>query len=168
MVKITLDEEVFKALSSETRVNILKELDGKQLTVTQLSTKTGLSKSAIHRHLEQLKGVDLIKKDAARKWVYYRLTWKATNILHPERARIVTALSISILLIVVGTFLFAAYAIGELDVTESAPGVEPALAHNVLYLFGGISCLVVSSVLSGVSWWLWNTRKPFGMKNINV
>lgn len=111
---ITLDRRAFKALASETRVEILKRLDGTQKTVSDLARELDMNKATMFQHLEQLVEVGLVKKDSEedrattikeapneapvagppKKWVYYRLSWKGKNVLHPERVKIAIALSL--------------------------------------------------------------------------
>ena len=43
--KITLDRETFKVLASETRVGILKNLDEKQMTVSDLARAMDMNKA---------------------------------------------------------------------------------------------------------------------------
>jgi DNA-binding transcriptional ArsR family regulator len=113
---ITLDRRAFKALASETRVEILKKLDGTQKTVSDLARDLDMNKATMFQHLEQLVDVGLVKKDSEedrattvkeapnvapvqgppKKWVYYRLSWKGKNVLHPERVKIALALSIAV------------------------------------------------------------------------
>ena len=90
MTKIVLDAEAFKALASDTRLQILKAVDARPLTVSELSRLLNLNKATVFEHLKQLMAADLTKRedDPARKWVYYRLTWKGKNVLHPENAQI--------------------------------------------------------------------------------
>jgi DNA-binding transcriptional ArsR family regulator len=89
MTKIVLDSEAFKALASDTRLEILKALDVRRLTVSELGRLLDLNKATVFEHLKQLTAADLVKKeDEGRKWVYYRLTWKGKNIVHPENAQI--------------------------------------------------------------------------------
>src|SRR5207249_2121871 len=49
--KITLDQESFKALASDVRVGILKRLDVRRETVTDLSNLLSLSKPTLLEHL---------------------------------------------------------------------------------------------------------------------
>lgn len=99
MTKIVLDSEAFKALASDTRLQILKALDARPLTVSELSRLLLLNKATVFEHLKQLMGADLAKRedDPARKWVYYRLTWKGRNVLHPENAQIFLMLGLAAL-----------------------------------------------------------------------
>lgn len=94
MAKVVLDSDAFKALASDTRLEILKALDVRRLTVTELGRVLDLNKATVFEHLKQLTAAGLVKKeDEGRKWIYYRLTWKGKNILHPEDAQIFLLLS---------------------------------------------------------------------------
>ncbi len=80
--EITLDKKVFEALSSETRIRILKYIKTKARTITELSKILGTSKSTVSQHLDKLMEAGLVKKsDERRKWVYYELTEKGKKIL---------------------------------------------------------------------------------------
>lgn len=96
--KITLDKEVFKTLASKTRIEILKSLDRRRKTLTELSKQFGMSMSTIKEHLDNLVSVDLIEqKDEGYKWKYYELTGKGKDILHPEDKKIWILLTISVI-----------------------------------------------------------------------
>lgn len=95
--KIILDSTTFKALASRTRLNILKNLDERQKTLSELSKIMDLNKATIYEHLFLLQEVGLVeKRNTESKWVYYKLTWKGTDLLHPEKKKIVVLLSISV------------------------------------------------------------------------
>ena len=95
MDKITLDREVFKALASDTRLDILKALDVRQKTVTELAKELELNKATVFEHLEKLEAVGLIQKldNEDRKWVYWQLTWTGKRLLHPEKITLAVLLS---------------------------------------------------------------------------
>ncbi len=112
---ITLDQESFKALASEVRVDILKKLDERRQTVTDLSGLLNLSKPTLLEHLEKLQAAGLVKRvDEGRKWIYYELSPKGKKLLHPEKVAIVLALSSVVVLAAVGLFLL---------LTASYPGL---------------------------------------------
>jgi hypothetical protein len=68
--------------------------------------------------------VGLVKKDdSPRKWVYYRLTWKGRNLLHPERVRVMVSLGIMLTVIVVGALIIAM----STDFTTTAPPDDPVV-----------------------------------------
>lgn len=84
--KITLDAETFKALASSTRLTVLKALDERRKTLSELSRDLELNKATVHEHLQLLLSAELVRKrdDEGRKWIYYELTWTGERILHPE------------------------------------------------------------------------------------
>src|SRR5438046_7197377 len=103
--KITLDQESFRALASDVRVDILKRLDSRRETVTDLSNLLQLSKPTLLEHLEKLQTAGLVKRiDEGRKWIYYELTDKGRKILHPEKVAITLALASAVVLAAIGAF----------------------------------------------------------------
>ena len=91
MSKVTLDINAFKALASDTRLDILRTLDGKKMSLKDISSATNLNKATLHEHLSKLNEAGLIKKKEreGHKWVYYKLSWKGESLLHPENTKIV-------------------------------------------------------------------------------
>jgi DNA-binding transcriptional ArsR family regulator len=87
--KITIDRKTFKTLASETRINILKSLDQRRKTLSELAKELGLSVSTVKEHMDSLLDAELIcLKDDGHKWKYYELTRKGSKILHPGETRI--------------------------------------------------------------------------------
>src|SRR5207247_10933203 len=116
--KITLDQESFRALASDVRVEVLKRLDARRETVTDLSNLLGLSKPTLLEHLEKLQNAGLVKRvDEGRKWIYYELSDKGRKILHPERVAITLALSAAVVLAMIG----AAYVLLSMSAQMAAP-----------------------------------------------
>ena len=85
MTKVTLDMDTFKALASDTRLDILRTLDGKKMSLKDISFETKLNKATLHEHLAKLNEAGLVKKKEreGHKWVVYKLTWKGESLLHP-------------------------------------------------------------------------------------
>ncbi|MEA2054052.1 MAG: winged helix-turn-helix domain-containing protein [Candidatus Thermoplasmatota archaeon] len=109
--KIIIDRDIFVALSSDTRIEILKELDERRKTLSEMAKNLDCNKSAIYKHLFKLVDAELVKKEenSAHKWVYYCLTWKGKNLLHPEKMKITLLLSSAIISIagaVITTYLY--------------------------------------------------------------
>jgi len=104
MTKITLDRETFKALASDTRLDILKTLDGKNMGLNEIAKVTSLNKATLHEHLAKLHEAGLIKRTErdGHKWVYYKLTWKGESLLHPENAKIVVLFTATFVALWVG------------------------------------------------------------------
>jgi len=86
VAKITLDADTFRALASSTRLTVLKALDERRKTLTELARDLQLNKATVHEHMQLLTGAGLVRKrdDEGRKWIYYELTWTGQRILHPE------------------------------------------------------------------------------------
>jgi predicted transcriptional regulator len=93
--EIALDKKTLGVLSSDTRANILKSIDIRRMTASELSKKLNLPKSTIHENLDRLVDTDLVRKnDNGNKWVYYELTEKGKRLLHPhEMTKIIILLS---------------------------------------------------------------------------
>lgn len=104
--KITIDKETLKAIASDTRLNILKSLEKKKKTLSDLSQELKLSNPTIKEHLEVLSKAGLVKKEESlRKWKYYSLTFKGKQLLRPNETRFFLAL----LLTIVGIIGFALF-----------------------------------------------------------
>ena len=149
---ITLDQESFKALASGVRVGILKKLDERRATVTDLSSLLDLSKPTLLEHLEKLQAAGLVKRmDEGRKWIYYELTGKGHKILHPERVTIVISLAFSALLAGVGVFallagiLASGTTITDGTVATGAYAGAPSFPHVPAALLVGLG-LVASAM----------------------
>lgn len=162
--KIVLDQESFKALASDTRIEILKKLDGTQLTVTDLANAMQVNKSAIHKHLTRLVEAGLVKKkEGDRKWVYYTLSLKGAQLLHPERVQIALMLAATVVAVSAGLYQLMTYLTGYSTTfsygTDGAVGgagslSEPgavftgaATLHNGDLLIIGAAMVAVAAVL---------------------
>lgn len=99
MPKIVLDAETFKVLASDTRLAILKKLDERPRTVSELGRELELNKATVFEHLQSLIVGELVKKKEreGRKWVYYTLTWKGKSLLHPENTTVMVLLGLAAL-----------------------------------------------------------------------
>src|SRR2546425_2633799 len=151
--KITLDQESFKALASDVRVGILKRLDVRRETVTDLSNLMTLSKPTLLEHLEKLQSAGLVKRvDEGRKWIYYELSDKGRKILHPERVAITLVLGLAVALAAIGAFLVISASSGGLGAAPMYNASAPAASAPST--FGGpLGFAVLAftlSVLSGL------------------
>jgi len=117
MTKVTLDREAFKALASDTRLEILRTLDGKKMSLTEISRATKLNKATLHEHLSKLLEADLVKRKErdGHKWVYYRLSWKGESLLHPENTKIVVMFSLAFMALAAGLIQMYLYAMGTVQ-----------------------------------------------------
>lgn len=122
MSKVTLDMSTFKALASDTRLDILRSLDGKKMGLKEISQATKLNKATLHEHLTKLNGAGLVKRKEreGHKWVYYKLTWKGECLLHPENTRIVVLFSATFIALAAGIIQMITYVKGTM--VNAAPG----------------------------------------------
>lgn len=140
--EIKIDRQVFEALASDTRIAILKELDQRPKTVTELADSLNMAKSSVHEHLSKMSGVGLVeKKDSERKWTYYSLTQKGRKILHPhETTKILVLIGLSILAFLGGVsqiLKLARLPAGGAAVREAAPAAVSTHAPQAAAKTGG-------------------------------
>ncbi|MBW3004986.1 winged helix-turn-helix domain-containing protein [Candidatus Woesearchaeota archaeon] len=121
--KIVLDQDTFKALAAGTRVKILKTLDKRRHTQSELSAVLNISVPTAKEHLSALEKAGLVKRhEEGRKWIYYSLTEKSKCVLDPERKRLWIVLGF-FLASIAGTFIAARnYFAGRV---ATFGGVEP-------------------------------------------
>jgi DNA-binding transcriptional ArsR family regulator len=120
--KITLDRETFKALAVDSRVKILRILDDRQHTLTDLAQELGMAPSTIKEHLDTLVAAGLIKQvDKGMKWKYYKLTSKGKELLNPYEKKVWIVLATSILALGVTAYaiLSKLRGLGKITVIEN-------------------------------------------------
>ena len=105
--KITLDRDTFKALAVDTRVKILRILDDRQHTLTDLAEELEMAPSTIKEHLDTLVAAGLIQQlDKGMKWKYYRLTSKGKEIINPYEKKVLILLATSLLAAIASAYVF--------------------------------------------------------------
>jgi DNA-binding transcriptional ArsR family regulator len=179
MVKITLDRDMFKALASETRLDILRTLDGKKLGLNEISNKIHLNKATLYEHLSKLNEAGLVKRKEreGHKWVYYKLTWKGESLLHPENTRIVVMFSVTFIALFFGIINLLNYIITNFNIRKGSDLIfSPAIENteDKLFLIGkgtsnlgevnifsyiSIICFSIFFILMFVSIWRYNKNK---------
>ncbi|MEK6954480.1 MAG: winged helix-turn-helix domain-containing protein [Candidatus Micrarchaeota archaeon] len=76
------DSDIFKTLSSETRVEMLYALQERRKTLSELALQAGISLPGAKQHLALLETKGLVRKmDEGRKWKYYELTDQGKSII---------------------------------------------------------------------------------------
>ena len=71
--------KVFKALSDETRIRLLKLLQQRELCVCELMQALDMTQSRVSRNLGILKDAGLLKDRRDGLWVHYSLNEKSFN-----------------------------------------------------------------------------------------
>lgn len=65
--------EIFKVLSDETRLNILKGLEKGELCVSDIARNSSVSQPAISHQLRILRQMDLVRERREGQRIYYRI-----------------------------------------------------------------------------------------------
>jgi DNA-binding transcriptional ArsR family regulator len=120
-----IDRKTLKALSADTRIDILKSLTKRRKTPSELSKELGLATPTITEHLERLAEAGLVRREeTGHKWIYYDLTEKGESLVKPKvPMQFVLVLGITLMLISAG-FLYTAYYGNNLSTTA------PSAAKN--------------------------------------
>ncbi len=151
--KITLDRETFKALAVDSRVKILRILDDRQHTLSDLAEELEMAPSTIKEHLDTLVAAGLIKQvDKGMKWKYYRLTSKGKELLNPYEKKVWIVLATSLLALAVSAYaIFSKLKdLGQITIIENfntaaAPQMTTEKAVSAGGLPGGICNTVVNA-----------------------
>jgi len=172
-MSLSLDRQSLKVLASDTRVDILKVLGKRRMTLSELSKKFGMSVSTIKEHLDSLSGAGLVdKKDEGRKWKYYELTGKGEGLVKPVQTQFYIVLGFSLLLLfssVYGIFGAVPESMpmrGEMLAATAESSVQDAkaLSEPVREQFFDYSALfqagiIVSVLTLGLTAGYWTGRK---------
>jgi len=164
MTKVNLDIQSFKALASETRLDILRALDGKKMNLSEIVRATNLHKMTLHEHLGKLAEAGFIKRIErdGHKWVYYKLTWKGESLLHPENTRIVVMFSSTLFILFFGIIALIHHIQTQITPPDEV-GIftEPAASEPSLFLYVTAACFIIFSILSVISLWRYSkNRQP--------
>jgi len=71
--------KIFKVLSDNNRLRILKMLQAKSLCVCEIQDVLGLAASTVSKHLSILKDADFIIEQKDGKWVNYGINSRSTD-----------------------------------------------------------------------------------------
>uniref|UniRef100_A9A685 Transcriptional regulator, ArsR family n=1 Tax=Methanococcus maripaludis (strain C6 / ATCC BAA-1332) TaxID=444158 RepID=A9A685_METM6 len=114
MTGLEVNKKFLKALSSRSRISILKALGNKNYTVTELSKSLKLSKSTVHEHLSILVDGELVKKNEdGRKWVYYGLTEKGQYLIRNDLEKMIILFPMSVIVFLSGLYSILFLKIGK-------------------------------------------------------
>lgn len=110
-----MDEEfkvsrnLLKTISVDSRARILKALENRPMTASELSRFLGKHVTTVAEHLNLLKTSNLIQRieRPGRKWIYYKLTKEGKKVLHPESYRWVAIIVTTFLVLGAAWFIFS-------------------------------------------------------------
>lgn len=161
MTKVSLDIKSFKALASETRLDILRALDGKKMSLMDICYATNLHKMTLHEHLSKLTEAGFINRieREGHKWVYYKLSWKGECLLHPENTHIIVLFSSTFFIFFSGIVALVNF------IQQQKPNPEPGLLTSPPpsapspFLYVTVGCFVVFIILCSVSLWRYSKNR---------
>ncbi|WP_052418631.1 ArsR/SmtB family transcription factor [Methanolacinia paynteri] len=147
--EVILDKEIFEVLSSDKRIDILKSLNTRRKTNSELAREFSLQESTMHHHLMKLEEAGLIQPvDSKNKWIYYELTAKGDAILNPDKDTRFTILISSLLTYIAAFAAFYTYiSIPKLSSKPFDQGILESLTRHLatspfLSLF--VICLIIA------------------------
>ncbi len=107
---LPLEPDLIKVLASDTRREILGQLQERRMTVTELARELDLRKATVHEHLKKLVDAGLVgREEDDRLWVYYELTPEGKRILNPQRTRFYLVIGLGVLAALAGVVALALY-----------------------------------------------------------
>ncbi|MFH1697027.1 MAG: winged helix-turn-helix domain-containing protein [Candidatus Diapherotrites archaeon] len=126
MADVTISTQEFKALSSDVRVNVIKMLNERNYTLSEISVKLGMAAPSTKQHMQTLMDTGIVRRiEEGRKWKYYQLTKKGRDIANAEENQtniLIVLGAVLIGLVGIMTIMFAG--IGTLSILPSQAGAE--------------------------------------------
>ena len=148
-----LNINVLKALGSETRLRIIKHLNDRRMTLTEMAATLNMHASTVKEHLDYLSKAGLVEQqDEGRKWKYYSLTKGCRKLLSPYPSEIRVLIPLALMLFAIGfgsTQLYSrSAAAGFLEKgNETVRDVLPAFDIPSLFLAAASLLVIVSAYL---------------------
>ncbi|MCX9010680.1 MAG: winged helix-turn-helix domain-containing protein [Candidatus Methanoperedens sp.] len=140
-----------KNLSSETRLDILRILNGRRSTVSELSRSLDISKSAILYHILRLCEIGFVNRvdDGERKWIYYELSSKGRSVIQSKKITVGLLLSSSVLSLIAGILQVERY----LESVRRIPLIKGVFMPSETVLYSGIIFIFISAMLFLATYW---------------
>ncbi|MFQ6119585.1 MAG: DUF5667 domain-containing protein, partial [Methanosarcinales archaeon] len=103
-----VSKNLLKTITVDTRVDILKSLEDRPMTASELSRFLNKHVTTVAEHLNLIKNSNLIERveRPGRKWIYYKLTREGKKVLHPESYRWVMVIAVTFFVFVSGLFIW--------------------------------------------------------------
>ncbi len=132
-MEVKLSQKTFKALANPTRIAILKQLDKRNFTQSELAEMLGFAIPTIKQHLQDLEKAGLVEiLEEGRKWKYIKLTKDGKAILHPEEKKIWILLSTLGVSIIGGIITATKKAVSPVAKLASSPLEKAPAAEAVV------------------------------------
>ena len=155
-----LDKTTLKALSTDTRQDILKMLSKRPYTASELSKILNKHVTTITEHLSVLEKSGVVKKkDSTNKWVYYALTDKGEKLFKPYYSWVVL-MGLAVLVFAAGIYeiSFVSYQASTFTIAEKAQGelgAAPELAQRAAAETSSLNMIIGVILLAAAIVLLW-------------
>ncbi len=108
--ELRVSKKLLKTLTVETRTDILKTLNERPMTASELSRKLRKHVTTVSEHLDLLKESNLVERveRPGRKWIYYKLTKPGESVVHPQSYRFVFVFVTTFLVFIGGLYMITA------------------------------------------------------------
>lgn len=177
-----LDRDTIKALGADTRQDIIKLLQKRPYTASELSKKMDKHVTTITEHLNTLEKTGLIKrKESGNKWVYYALSDKGERLFKPKFYTWVVVLAVSVIFLFAGVFsMFSGYygagtqALAEKasDAARASSATEEmfgiAATEQTYDYTAAIGIILIIIAIIGIAWFIQSYRKYRKAKGLKV
>jgi len=146
-----IDKNVLKALSNETRQEIIKLMTKRPYTASELSKKLNKHVTTITEHLTILEKAGLVRrKDSTNKWVYYCLSEKGEKLFKPKYYSWVITLCLSVIVLFAGIYnlfigFFSRYSAKEMTQSYMIRAETTQTGININLLLGII--LIIAALI---------------------
>lgn len=153
----TIELNEIQNLSSETRLNILKILNVRRATISELSKSLNVPKSTMLYHIIRLSEIGFVNRvnNGDRKWIYYELSKKGKNVIQTKKITVSLLLSSSVLSLIAGILQVERY-IGSV---RKLPLIKGVFMPSEAVLYSGIIFIFISAILFLATYWYWEKDK---------
>ncbi len=141
---------VLKALGSETRLTIIKNLKNRRMTLTELSHRLKMHASTVKEHLDFMSRAGLVEQhNEGRKWKYYSLTGDCKKLLSPYPSEIRILIPLSLVLFVVSFTPKQMYAqsVAEGVLSKGSGIMTPAFDISLVFVAVALLMIIISAYL---------------------
>ena len=152
-----LDKQSLKALSAETRQEMIKLLSQRPYTASELSKLLGKHVTTIAEHLSMLEHSEIVsKKDDGHKWLYYKLTEKGEKLTKPKYYAWTIMFVLSGIAIIGGIVDLFSYTYSATSLSREAAQAayntggaqaSPVLSSGILLIIAGIILIIIALIL---------------------
>ena len=165
-----LDKKLIKALSVETRRDIIKMLARRPYTASELSKITNKHVTTISQHLGTLEQSGLIhRKESAHKWKYYELSDKGEKLFKTRYYSWVVVLSLSAIAFIGGFYrLFIPTQFSQMtqdaarEIAQKSGEALPAVATEIAQTAPAIDIMAIMLIIlsiTGIAFSMWKIKR---------